>query len=87
MRIRITLLVLSLLSLNTLAQQMSDDEIDIGDLDTSYIYPVVMGTGSYKIDGRRLSMFTAPFSATQTRVEDPDHDLGVKWYKIGRAHV
>ena len=31
------------------------------DLEVSYIYAAVLGTGTYKIRGRRLTMFRLPF--------------------------
>ena len=51
---------------------LSDD-----DLEVSYIYAAVLGTGTYQIKGRRLTMFRLPFSWThrQTTEETP----GLKW--------
>ncbi|MEM1112378.1 MAG: hypothetical protein AAGI11_10770 [Pseudomonadota bacterium] len=72
--------VLLMVALPTSAQQEPLQTLDIDDVDTSYIYPAIMGTGTYKIDGRRLSMLTVPFSFTQQRLAEPDHELGLKWF-------
>jgi hypothetical protein len=47
------------------------------ELSVSYIYAAVMGTGSYKIDDRRISMLRLPFAYTQREMtkEEP----GIKW--------
>ena len=58
MRIVFAILLAYLLAATVNAQQPLD-EIDIEDIDTSYVYPVVLGTGSYKIDGRQLSMLAS----------------------------
>jgi hypothetical protein len=62
------------------AQRVLDQDVDLEDFETSYIYPVVMGTGVYKIDGRQLAMLTIPISITQQRENEDDHDYGLKWY-------
>ncbi|MEH6516095.1 MAG: hypothetical protein V7742_05390 [Halioglobus sp.] len=62
------------------AQIALDQDVDLEDVDTSYIYPVVMGTGVYQIDGRKLAMLTIPISITQQREDDDDHEYGLKWY-------
>ena len=62
------------------AQRAPDQDVDIEDVETSYIYPVVMGTGVYKIDGRQLAMLTIPISITQQRENEDDHEFGLKWY-------
>ncbi len=40
------------------------DPGDIENLDVSYIYAAVMGTGTYKINGRRITMLQLPLSFT-----------------------
>jgi hypothetical protein len=47
------------------------------ELSVSYIYAAVMGTGTYKIDDRRISMLRVPFAYTQREMtkEEP----GIKW--------
>ena len=45
----------------------------------SYIYAAVMGSGTYKINGRRITMLRIPFSLTQRRLEEGD-EYGLKWY-------
>lgn len=62
------------------AQSTLDRDIVLEDVDTSYIYPVVMGTGLYKIDGRQLAMLTIPISITQQRANEAGNDYGLKWY-------
>ena len=62
------------------AQRALDQDVGIEDVEASYIYPVVMGTGVYKIDGRQLAMLTIPISITQQRENEDDHEFGLKWY-------
>jgi len=50
---------------------------DIEDVDVSYIYAAVMGTGTYKIDGRRITMLRMPFSWTHREMTDTD--AGLHW--------
>jgi hypothetical protein len=72
---------LALLAVTTAhAQDAGVQDVELEDVDVSYIYPVVMGSGVYRIDGRRLSMLTLPISITQSRLDEEDTDLGVKWY-------
>jgi len=47
------------------------------DLKVSYIYSAVMGSGTYKIRDRRISMFRLPFSWTQREVTE--ERAGLKW--------
>jgi hypothetical protein len=61
------------------AQEAGGDTVDLEDVELSYIYPLVMGTGVYKIDGRRLSMLTVPVSITSARLDERDPEFGVKW--------
>ena len=50
---------------------------DLGLSDVSYIYSAVMGTGTYKIGDRRISMLRAPFAWTQRPVTN--NQAGIKW--------
>jgi hypothetical protein len=70
------LITVSVLSRTVSAQEIR--EIDRDDVDVSYIYAALMGTGSYKIDGRRISMLRLPFSWTQRKMTDTE--AGFKWY-------
>lgn len=47
-------------------------------LEVSYIYSAVMGSGTYKIEDRRISMLRVPFAWTQREVT-PDQ-VGIKWH-------
>ena len=47
-------------------------------LSVSYIYSAVMGTGTYKIDNRRISMLRIPFAYTQRDLSE-EHS-GLKWH-------
>lgn len=60
-----SLLPLALLSivLGTLPD-LQAEEVEV-EADVSYIYTAVMGTGTYKINGRRITMFSLPLSYTQ----------------------
>ncbi len=73
-------LILLLCSCFATAQTTLDRDVVLEDVDTSYIYPVVMGTGLYKIDGRQLAMLTIPISITQRRENEEGNDYGLKWY-------
>lgn len=54
----------------------TDDSLD--DLaDVSYIYSAVMGTGTYKIEDRRISMLRVPFAWTQRKLTE--QQPGIKW--------
>jgi hypothetical protein len=48
------------------------------DVNVSYIYAALMGSGTYKIDERRISMLRIPFSLT--RRELAEDTAGMKWY-------
>ena len=62
----------SLISVSALAQ--SADELT----EVSYIYSAVMGSGTYKIQDRRISMLRVPFAWTQREMT---HDVaGIKWH-------
>jgi hypothetical protein len=45
--------------------------------DVSYIYTAVMGTGTYKINGRRITMFSLPLSYTQREMSADQP--GLEW--------
>ena len=53
-------------------------ELNENDFTVSYSYAAVMGTGTYKIDGRRITMLRLPFSLTQRRMTE--EQFGMKWY-------
>ena len=79
--VRVTLIfLLAIVAIPIPAQDAAIEDVELEDVDVSYIYPVVMGSGVYKIDGRRLTMLTVPISITQSRLDEGDEDLGVKWY-------
>jgi len=40
------------------------------DLEVSYIYAAILGTGTYQIRGRRLTMLRLPFSWSKNKTED-----------------
>ena len=49
----------------------------VDELSVSYIYAAVMGTGTYKIDDRRISMLRLPFAYTQRKMTE--EEPGIKW--------
>lgn len=52
--------------------------LDPDDFRVSYVYAAVMGTGTYKIDGRRISMLQLPLKVTQR--EASEEQVGISWY-------
>ena len=66
--------LLTLASIKVSAQPavLSDE-----DLEVSYIYAAVLGTGTYQIKGRRITMFRLPFSWTQRQTTK--ETSGWKW--------
>ena len=46
--------------------------------EVSYIYSAVMGTGTYRIDDRRISMLRIPFAWTQRQMTNDV--AGIKWH-------
>lgn len=50
---------------------------DEPEADVSYIYAAVMGTGTFKINGRRVSTLNLPFS--YTRREMSERQPGLRW--------
>ena len=73
-QIRIALLGLILLPAAVVAQTNSPLE----QLRVSYIYSAVMGSGTYKIDNRRISMLRIPFAYTQHELTEEQN--GLKWH-------
>ncbi|MEH6590654.1 MAG: hypothetical protein V7746_10370 [Halioglobus sp.] len=51
---------------------------DIEDIEVSYIYAAIMGTGTYKIDERRITMLRAPFKWTQQEMTETE--AGYVWH-------
>mgnify|MGYP001819766699 FL=1 len=50
---------------------------DAEDVEVGYIYATVMGTGSYKINGRRITMLSIPLAYTRRNMT-PDR-AGLEW--------
>jgi hypothetical protein len=74
---RCLVLILTLLSsVSGLTQQI--DGSDAEDVGVSYIYAATMGSGTYKIKDRRISMLSVPFSFTQQQLTQDR--AGMKWY-------
>lgn len=67
--------VLHLAALQVVAQT-EEDIIDA--LSVSYIYAAVMGTGTYKIEDRRISMLRVPFVYTQQ--QQSLEQVGIRWH-------
>ena len=59
-----TLLLVCTLLAGERALAQSNDGLDAEDVDVSYIYAAVMGTGTYEINGRRITMLKVPLSYT-----------------------
>jgi hypothetical protein len=70
----IVLLSLTLLPLATLAQTNSP----LDELHVSYIHSAVMGSGTYKIENRQISMLRIPFAYTQHELTEEQN--GLKWH-------
>ncbi len=69
------------LSLSSVGVTASDDTgpaLDPDDFKVSYIYSAIMGTGTYKIDGRRITMLQAPIKITQR--DATDEAIGLTWF-------
>lgn len=66
--------VLHLSALRAVAQ--TEDPLD--ELKVSYIYAAVMGTGTYKIEDRRISMLRIPFVYTQQK--QSLEQVGIRWH-------
>lgn len=54
-----------LLASHAASSQESDAREFIDPIDVSYIYAAVFGSGTYKVSGRRVTMFRLPFSLEQ----------------------
>ena len=61
-----------------MTRAQSLQQIDEDDFNVSYSYAAVMGSGTYKIHGRRISMLRVPISYTHS-VMTPEK-AGKKWY-------
>jgi hypothetical protein len=67
---------LAMLAIPVQSQQVRP-QIDLDDYNLSYIYAAVLGSGTYKIDGRRITQLQAKFSFTQKEMTDTD--IGYSW--------
>lgn len=66
-------------SLFTASAAAADEPpLDPDDFRVSYIYAAIMGTGTYKIDGRRITMLRMPFKLTRRKLEEDRP--GLTWY-------
>jgi hypothetical protein len=69
-----------LLTLPCLAEDVvpyDDLALDEDDFRVSYAYAAVMGSGTYEIDGRRITMLRIPFALTQRKATEDDY--GIRW--------
>jgi hypothetical protein len=73
----IALLLACTLLFTTRGLAQSTTGLDADDVDVSYIYAAVMGTGTYKINGRRITMLQLPLSYTQR--EMTAEQVGLVW--------
>ena len=64
---------MALLAAGVRAQSTPPDPV----VEVSYIYAAIMGTGSYTINGRRVSMLRVPLSWRQREVSDDA--MGLRW--------
>jgi len=72
-------LLMSATSINCpVAQAQDQADFDREDIDVSYIYAAIMGSGTYKIKTRRITMLRFPFSFTQQQLTE--EQPGMKWY-------
>ena len=60
------------------ARGQEQADFDREDVDVSYIYAAIMGSGTYKIKDRRITMLRFPFSFTQQHLTE--EKPGLKWY-------
>jgi len=72
LRAIVTIPLLCVLAGALRAQTFEPDEVEL-----SYIYAAVMGTGTYRIRDRRISMFRLPFSWRQH--EPGPNRIGREW--------
>jgi hypothetical protein len=79
MKIRLyRLLIIVLISFSGAMRGQAQTRSSLDDLYVSYIYAAVMGTGTYKIDERRISMLRVPFSYTQRKLTE--EQAGIRWH-------
>jgi hypothetical protein len=74
MKARSFLIAAALLPVAVLCPYARSNDVEA---DVSYIYTAVMGTGTYKINGRRISMFSLPLSYTHR--EKTEDQAGIEW--------
>ena len=74
----IATLLTALVLPSVLIAQEATESVELDELDVSYIYATVMGSGTYKIDDRRISMLRLPFAFTQR--DSTEEQAGIKWY-------
>ena len=65
-------------ALLTAAWVSTDSRANELEADVSYIYTAVMGTGTYKINGRRITMFSLPLSYTQREISEDQAGIELK---------
>jgi hypothetical protein len=73
----LTLIILSLGLMSSMNVFSEEINYDLEDIEVSYIYAALMGTGTYNIDGRRITMLRLPFSRTQRKMTESR--AGFKW--------
>ncbi len=71
-------LIVTALSVSFQAVAQDISKFDPDDVNVSYIYAALMGSGTYKIDDRRISMLRIPISLSQR--EPTKESAGIKWY-------
>lgn len=62
---------------STCVRSQDEPAFDPDDFRVSYIYAAIMGTGTYKIDGRRITMLRMPFKLTRREVDE--NRPGLTW--------
>jgi hypothetical protein len=72
------LLAATMFASPVMAQGLEAVEFDEDDFAVSYSYAAVMGTGTYKIHGRRITMLQIPVAITQREMSE--EQFGMKWY-------
>lgn len=75
-KLRLASVLMLLLLGSVTGATASETDVEL-EPDVSYIYTAVMGTGTYKINGRRITMFSLPLSYAQ-REMTPDQP-GIEW--------
>ena len=74
----VVILFVGLMGSHASAQEPELPIYDRDEVDVSYIYAALMGSGSYKIGGRRITMLRVPISWTQQEMTETEP--GFKWY-------